>query len=96
MTSVLCGAGATLKLQWLSRPSTVLVVAKPTPRVQGALLQVVTWLLNRRMRVMLEPQVHLPFFPPSPPNFLHLSMHARVFAGISCFAGSPHISAASS
>lgn len=38
----------------------MLVVAKPTPRVQGALLQVVTWLLNRRLRVVLEPQVATP------------------------------------
>lgn len=50
--------GATLKLQWLSRPGTVLVVAKPTPRVHDVLCRVVLWLLRRKILVFLEPQVH--------------------------------------
>jgi hypothetical protein len=52
-----CPTGATLKLHWLSSPSSVLVVAKPSPRVQQALHQVVAWLLHRRISVVLEPQV---------------------------------------
>lgn len=50
-------AGATLKLHWLSSPTSVLVVAKPSPRVQQALQQVVAWLLHRHISVVLEPQV---------------------------------------
>lgn len=57
INQVCSAAGATLKLQWLSTPATVLVVAKPSPRVQTALQQVVAWLLHRRMSVLLEPQV---------------------------------------
>ena len=53
-----CRAGATLKLHWLSSPTSVLVVAKPSPRVQQALQQVVAWLLHRHISVVLEPQVH--------------------------------------
>ena len=50
-------AGATLKLHWLSPPSSILVVAKPSPAVQKALQEVVIWLLRRHVSVVLEPQV---------------------------------------
>ena len=36
-----CSAGAMLKLHWLSKPSSVLVVAKPSMQGQWALQQVV-------------------------------------------------------
>ena len=57
--AALVPAGATLKLHWLSSPTSVLVVAKPSPRVQHALQQVVAWLLHRHISVVLEPQVQL-------------------------------------
>lgn len=69
-------AGATLKLQWLSAPSTVLVVAKPSPRVQEALQKVVAWLLNRHLSVILEPQVLSLLVPVVPdPSATHCQLH---------------------
>eukprot|EP00887_Chlorella_sp_A99_P003321 scaffold26.g3321.t1 len=47
--------GSHLKLQWLSPPSTVLVVHKPVPAVTPACVDAICWLLRRGMAVYVEP-----------------------------------------
>ena len=52
-----CPAGSHLQLHWLSRPRTVLVVAKPSPEVLVSLVNVVFWLLQRDTTVYVEPSI---------------------------------------
>lgn len=49
-------SGQHLKLQWLSQPSTVLVVFKPVPAVFQSTVKAVAWLLQRGLTVYVEPE----------------------------------------
>lgn len=51
-------SGSHLKLQWLSPPSTVMVVYKPAHDVLQAASQAVAWLLRRGLTVYVEPGAH--------------------------------------
>jgi hypothetical protein len=51
-------AGSQLKLSWLSRPRTVLVVAKPSADVIDAFVTAVRWLWSRGMSVFVEPEAY--------------------------------------
>jgi NAD+ kinase len=51
-------SGQHLKLQWLSPPSTVLVVYKPVPAVFTSCVRAIAWLLRRGLTVYVEPGVH--------------------------------------
>ena len=58
-------SGQHLKLQWLSPPSTVLVVFKPVPAVFAACVRAVAWLLRRGgvAAVYVEPGAHAELAP---------------------------------
>ncbi|KAL4423771.1 hypothetical protein ABPG75_001072 [Micractinium tetrahymenae] len=49
-------SGQHLKLQWLSQPTTVLVVFKPVPAVFQSSVKAVAWLLQRGLTVYVEPE----------------------------------------
>jgi NAD+ kinase len=51
-------SGSHLKLHWLSPPSTVLVVHKPSEEVVATTAQAVAWLLRRGITVFTEPGAH--------------------------------------
>jgi NAD+ kinase len=51
-------SGQHLKLQWLSPPTTALVVFKPVPAVRQACVEAVAWLAARGMTVYVEPGAH--------------------------------------
>lgn len=50
--------GASLSLQWLEDPKTVLVVSKPSPDVMEQTGPVVQWLRQRGLCVFVEPRVY--------------------------------------
>lgn len=47
-------SGQHLKLQWLSQPTTVLVVFKPVPAVFQSTVKAVAWLLQRGLTVYVS------------------------------------------
>lgn len=49
-------SGQHLKLQWMSQPSSVLVVWKPTPEVLQNAIKAVAYLLHRGLTVWVEPE----------------------------------------
>lgn len=51
-------SGSHLKLQWLSAPTTVLVVFKPTEEVLEATAGAVAWLLRHGISVIVEPPAY--------------------------------------
>ena len=51
-------SGQHLKLQWLSTPSSVLVVYKPVPAVLPSCVHAIAWLLQRGLTVWAEPSCH--------------------------------------
>jgi NAD+ kinase len=51
-------SGSHLKLHWLSAPSAVFVVYKPVPEVLKATAKAVTWLLQRGITVIVEPEAY--------------------------------------
>ena len=51
-------SGSHLKLHWLSAPSTVLVVYKPVPEVLEATAGAIAWLMQRGIKVYIEPDVY--------------------------------------